>query len=332
MRIFVPLLLCCFAIRAFGEPISADVIVYGGTSAAVISAVQVKRLGKSVVIVSPDKHLGGLSSGGLGFTDTGNKAVIGGISRNFYHRVWLEYDKSATWRWQKREEYGGKGQGTPAVDGENRTMWIFEPHVAERIFEDYVREGSIPVYRDEWLDRAAGVKKDGARIASITTLAGKTFEGKMFIDATYEGDLMAAAGVDYHVGREANSLYGEEWNGSQVGVLHHTHHFGKMEVSPFVIPGDPTSGLLPRISASRPKPRGEGDSGVQAYCFRMCLTNVPENRIEFPKPAGYDAKQYELLLRVYERDGRRRLGSSTPFRITRPIRITTVHSARIILE
>jgi glycine/D-amino acid oxidase-like deaminating enzyme len=173
-----------------------DVVVYGGTSAGVIAAVQAKKLGKTVILVGPDKHLGGLSSGGLGFTDTGNKAVIGGLSRDFYHRVWKHYDTDAAWKWQKKEEYGGKGQGTPAVDGENRTMWIFEPHVAEQVFEDYVKEFSIPVERDEWLDRAKGVKKDGARIASITMLSGKTFAGKMFIDATYVGDLMAAAGAD----------------------------------------------------------------------------------------------------------------------------------------
>lgn len=290
----------CLAPPAFAE--DYDVVVYGGTASGVIAAVQAKKMGKSVVVVGPDKHLGGLSSGGLGFTDTGNKATIGGLSRDFYHRVWLHYDKEESWVQQKKSEYGGKGQGTPAVDGENRTMWIFEPHVAEQIFEDYVKEFSIPVHRDEWLDRAKGVKMDGQRITEITMLSGKSYTGKMFIDATYEGDLMAAAKVDYHVGREANSVYGEEWNGSQVGILHHRHHFGavKAPISPYVVPGDPKSGLLPRVSATAPTARGEGDKGVQAYCFRMCLTNDPSNRIPFPKPEGYDAKQYELLARVFE--------------------------------
>ena len=155
-----------------------DLVVYGGTSAGVIAAVQAKQMGKSVVIVCPDKHLGGLSSGGLGFTDTGNKAVIGGLSREFYHRVWKHYDKPAAWKWQKQEEYGNKGQGTPAIDGEQRTMWIFEPHVAEQVFEDFVKEHEIPVHRDEWLDRAKGVKKDGARIASITTLERQDLRGQ----------------------------------------------------------------------------------------------------------------------------------------------------------
>ena len=284
---------------AFAE--DYNLVVYGDTSAGIIAAVQAKKMGKSVIVVGPDKHLGGLSAGGLGFTDTGNKAVIGGLSRDFYHRVWMHYDQAAAWNFQKKEEYGNKGQGTPAIDGENRTMWIFEPHTAEQIFEDYVREFKIPVERDEWLDRAKGVKKDGARIVSITMLSGKTYSGKMFIDATYEGDLMAAAGVDYHVGREAPSVYDEKWNGIQTGVLHHRHHFGvlKEKISAYVVPGDPKSGVLPRVSAEPPGEPGKGDSKVQAYCYRMCLTNLDENRVPFPKPDGYDPKQYELLLRVY---------------------------------
>ena len=187
------------------RPPTYDLVVYGGTSAGVIAAVQAQRMGKSVIIVWPDKHLGGLSSGGLGFTDTGNKAVIGGLSREFYHRVWQHYQQPDAWHWQKREEYGNKGQGTPAIDGEQRTMWIFEPHVAEQVFEELVREHHIPVHRNEWLNRSHGVNKDGGRITSIRMLYGRTYAGKMFIDATYEGDLMAAAGVDYHVGREART-------------------------------------------------------------------------------------------------------------------------------
>ena len=259
-------------------------------------------MGRSVIIVGPDKHLGGLTSGGLGFTDTGNKAVIGGLSRDFYHRVWKAYQQDKAWKWQNQSDYGNKGQGTAAIDGENRTMWIFEPHVAEQIFEDYVSEFEIPVYRDEWLNRSDGVSKQGNRIDSITMLSGKTFVGKVFLDATYEGDLMAAAGVDYHVGREANAVYGENWNGVQVGVLHHRHHFGavKKKISPYVIPGDPASGVLPRISTEPPGEYGSGDHRVQAYCYRYCATDHPENRIPFPRPDGYDPGQYELLIRIYE--------------------------------
>jgi hypothetical protein len=279
-----------------------DVVIYGATSAGVIAAVQARRLGKTAVIVGPDVHLGGLSSGGLGFTDTGNKAVIGGLSREFYQRVWRHYDRAEAWKWQKRDEYGNKGQGTPAIDGAQRTMWIFEPHVAEKVFEDFVREYRLRVDRDQWLDRSRGVVKTGGRITSIAMLSGKVYTGRMFIDATYEGDLMAAAGVDYHVGREAQATYGEKWNGVQTGVLHHRHHFGVLgkPVSPYVVPGDPRSGTLPRISAASPGEYGQADRKVQAYCYRYCVTDHPENRIPFPRPDGYDPAQYELLLRIYE--------------------------------
>jgi hypothetical protein len=288
-----------------------DLVVYGGTSAGVIAAVQARRMGKTVVVVCPDRHLGGLSSSGLGFTDTGNKAVIGGLAREFYHRLWKHYQKPEAWTWQKASEYGNKGQGTPALDGERRTMWIFEPHVAEAAFEEFVREHRIPVHRDRWLDRKNGVAKDGARIVSITTLDGATWRGRVFVDATYEGDLLAAAGVAYHVGREANAVYGETLNGNQVGHVQHAHYFHK-PVSPYVVPGKPESGLLPRISAEPPGVKGEGDRRVQAYCYRMCLTDVPQNRIPFPKPEGYDPRQYELLVRAFETGWRGHFGKYDP--------------------
>jgi hypothetical protein len=276
----------------------ADIIIYGGTPAAIIAAVQAKKMGKHVIVVSPDKHLGGLSSGGLGFTDTGNKEVIGGLAREFYHDIFEHYQRDDAWKWQRKEEYGNKGQGTPAIDGNERTMWIFEPHAAEEVFEDFVNNNHLEVLRDEWLDRAKGVKLDHGRIMSITTLSGKTFKGKVFIDATYEGDLMAAAGVSYTVGREANSEYGEHWNGVQTGVFQHAHYF-KSNIDPFKTSGDPSSGLLPLISPDPPGIKGDGDKKVQAYCFRMCLTKNPDNRVPFPKPEGYDPAQYELLIRVF---------------------------------
>lgn len=285
---------------AFAQSYEADVIVYGGTCAAVTAAVQVIKSGKTVLVVSPDKHLGGLSSGGLGFTDTGNKSVIGGLAREFYHRVYQHYDKPEGWHWQKKEEYGNKGQGTVAMDGAERTMWIFEPHVAEQVFEDFVKENNIKIFRDEWLDRSkSGVQKSKGRITSLKTLSGKTFKGKMFIDATYEGDLMAAAGVKYHVGREANSVYNEEWNGIQAGVFQHRHYFAK-NISPYKVEGDPKSGLLPYVTAEKIGKNGEGDHKIQAYCFRMCLSSHPDNRIPFAKPEGYDPGKYELLARVYK--------------------------------
>jgi hypothetical protein len=279
-----------------------DLLVYGCTSGAVASAIQAKKMGKSVIMVCPEKHLGGLTAGGLGWTDSGNKAVIGGLSREFYQRIWQHYNDSANWKWQKRDEYGNRGQGTEAIDQGARTMWIFEPHAAEGVYEAWVKELGIPIVRDAWLDRENGVKKSGDRITSIATLDGKSYTARVFIDATYEGDLMAAAGVDYHVGREGKATYGEEWAGVQTGVLHHRHHFGvlKTPISPYVVPGDPNSGVLPRISTEPPGEYGAGDKKVQAYCFRMCLTQVPENRVAFPKPPNYDPKEYELLVRIFD--------------------------------
>jgi hypothetical protein len=283
---------------ASDKQFSADVIIYGGNSSAVIAAVQVAKMGKEVILVSPDRHLGGLSSSGLGWTDTGNKAVIGGLARDFYHRLYLHYQDDSAWRWQKKDEYGNSGQGNPAIDGEFRTMWIFEPHAAEGVFEELVKEYQITVHREAFLDREQGVVMQDGAIHSIRTLDGNSYTGEVFIDATYEGDLMAASGVGYVVGRESNARYGEQWNGIQTGVLHHGHHF-KSDISPYVVPGDSTSGVLPRISTDEPGEYGEGDHRIQAYCFRMCLTDLPENRVAITRPSDYDSTQYELLRRVF---------------------------------
>lgn len=289
--LFTSLLVLALSPFLRAETQSADVIIYGGTSAAVIAAVQAKKMGNSVIIVSPDQHLGGLSSGGLGWTDSGKKEAIGGLSLEFYQRIKSHYDRPESWRQQKSDDYSRYKEDEAA-------MWVFEPHVAERVFEDFVREYDITVVRDAWLDRDKGVEKDGTRIIAITTLGGDRFEGKMFIDTTYEGDLLATAGVSYHVGREAGSVYREKWNGVQTGVLHHGHWF-KADVNPYKIPGDPDSGLLPRVGVEAPGEYGQSDHRIQAYCFRMCLTNAEENRVPFPKPEGYDPDQYELLLRVF---------------------------------
>lgn len=277
---------------------TADIIIYGGTAAAITAAVQAKKMNKSVIVVSPDQHLGGMTSGGLGFTDTGDKTVIGGLAREFYHRIYLHYDRPEAWKWQQKAAYGNKGQGIPAVDGENRTMWIFEPHVAEKVFEDFVKENNIVVLRNEWLNREHGVNTKNGRIHSIETLSGNIFEGRMFIDATYEGDLMAAARVSYTVGRESASTYHEKWGGVLTGVFHHGHYF-ESRIDPYRTPGKPSSGLLPRIAAQPPGTNGEGDNKVQAYCYRMCLCDHPQNSIPFQQPQGYDPYQYELLVRVF---------------------------------
>ncbi|HUG69672.1 MAG TPA: FAD-dependent oxidoreductase, partial [Pirellulaceae bacterium] len=269
-----------------------DVVVYGGTSSGVAAAVQAKRMDKSTIIIEPGKHLGGLTSGGLGMTDSGNKAVIGGIAREFYQQVKKHYDQPTSWKHERRDSYS-------LYRAADDAMWTFEPHVAEMIFDQLVIEHDIPVVRERRLNRETGVRKRGERITSITTESGEVYHGRMFIDATYEGDLMAAAGVTYTVGRESNSAYGETLNGVQKRENTHNHRF-IVNVDPYVVPGDQSSGLLPGIHGDPPGEEGAGDDRVQAYCFRMCMSNAASNRAPFPRPEDYDEQRFELLLRTLE--------------------------------
>ena len=289
----LPMVVC--ALAAGPEPRTYDLVIYGGTSAGVGAAVQGARMGKSVVVVAPEPHLGGLTSGGLGWTDSGQKAAVGGLAREFYRRVKARYDRPDAWRQQKAEDYRLYRKGDDAI-------WAFEPHAAERAFEDLVAGHPITLARGERLDREKGVTKDGARIVEIRTLGGKSYRGRVFIDATYEGDLMAAAGVSYAVGREPNSRYNETLNG--VETRHAVSHQFDRPVDPYNVPGDPSSGLLPRLHDGPPGEEGQGDRRIQAYCFRVCLTDAPANRIPFEKPEGYDPNQYELLGRYLRAGGR----------------------------
>ncbi|HLV01912.1 MAG TPA: FAD-dependent oxidoreductase [Acidobacteriota bacterium] len=275
------------------EPDRFDIVIYGGTSGGVIAAVQASRMGHAVVLIEPGKHLGGMTSGGLGATDIGNKAAIGGLSREFYRRVARHYAQDSAWKYQAREAYQSSRQR-----GREDTMWTFEPHVAERIFNDFVSEARVPVVFQERLKRPDGVIKEGRRIVEIITESGRRFAGKVFIDATYEGDLMAEAGLSYYVGREPNSLYRETLNGVQ--TLNARYHQFRFPVSPYRIAGKPESGLLPGINPGPPGPEGAGDYRVQAYNFRLCLTDVPENQIPFEKPDTYNPEHYELMLRHFE--------------------------------
>jgi hypothetical protein len=291
-----------------------DVVVYGGTSGGVAAAVQVKRMNKTVVLIEPTRRLGGLTTGGLGQTDIGNKGAIGGIAREFYTRVRKHYDEPGAWKWQKAPQYRDGGQ-TRTGQGET-TMWTFEPAAALKIVGDLVAEAGVEVAYGERLDRAKGVTKNGTKIVAIAMESGRTFRGTVFIDATYEGDLMAAAGVSYAVGREPNGRYGETLNGVQ--TKHAVYHQFVPGVDPYVVKADPKSGLLPFIDPRGPGKEGEGDRRVQAYCFRMCLTDHPENRISFHKPDGYNELWYELLLRNFEagEKGMPWINSSMPNRKT----------------
>ncbi|GHB54259.1 FAD-dependent oxidoreductase [Persicitalea jodogahamensis] len=302
------LLLSCSSNKPLQTQNGTDLVVYGGTSAGIAAAIEAKRMGKSVVLIEPTSRIGGLTTGGLGQTDIGNKRVIGGISREFYQNIKTYYDQPENWKWQKKEEYLDGGQ-TRTQKNEN-SMWTFEPSAALNVYHDMLKEAGIQVEYNQKLDRAKGVRKSGNRISSITMLSGKTYQGKMFIDATYEGDLMAAAGVSYTVGRESNSQYGETLNGvhkrdrdtTMTGQLSRNamNHNFVQGVDPYVVKGDKSSGLLPFINPEAPGPHGAGDNKVQAYCYRMCLTDHPDNRIPFTKPANYNERDYELLIRNYE--------------------------------
>lgn len=252
-----------------------DVCVYGGTAAGVMAAYTAKKAGKSVLLIEPGKHLGGLTTGGLGYTDIGNKYVVTGLSRDFYRRIGQHYGKFE--------------------------QWVFEPSVAEKTIMEYVHSAGVPVL---YQNQLIGVNKRNGTIQTIilesttsSTVAKKTINAKIFIDCSYEGDLMAKAGVFYTVGREANSQYNETHNGVQVM---NTHQFPD-GVDPYVVPGDSTSGLLWGISPGRLQERGSGDTCVQAYNFRICLTNKPENRIVVTQPDDYDTSRYELLVRYLEK-------------------------------
>ena len=278
-------------------PAERDLVIYGSSPAALTAAIEAQRLGRTAVIVCPETRIGGLTTGGLGQTDIGNKSAFGGLALQFYRDVADWYKVDSHWKYEKRSDYIPDGQCAGSF-GED-SMWTFEPSAALAILERWERENKLEIVRGEFLDRGTGgVVREGSRIVAIKTLSGKTFRGKMFVDATYEGDLMAAAGVSYTVGREANSVYGETISGVE-RALAKNHQFNK-GVSPYVKPGDPSSGLLPYVEPDTDEPEGAGDGRVQAYCFRMCLTDEPSNRIPFVKPEGYDPKNYELLIRNLE--------------------------------
>lgn len=253
-----------------GTPKEVDICVYGGTSAGIMAAYTAKKLNKTVLLIEPGKHLGGLTTGGLGYTDIGNKYAITGLARDFYRRIGTHYGKFE--------------------------QWIFEPHVAAQTFDGYLKNAKVEIWYDHPL---SSVKKENGYIREIT-LEGATpvvVKARMFIDCSYEGDLMAKAGVSYTVGREANSTYQETYNGVQ---LMDKHQFPD-GIDPYKTPGKPESGLLWGVSPTPMAAQGSGDKYVQAYNFRICLTNRPENRVPITQPEGYDASQYELLLRVLEK-------------------------------
>lgn len=286
-----------------------DLVIYGGTSAGIAAAIQASRMGKSALLIEPTSRMGGLTTGGLGQTDIGNKAAIGGISREFYQGIKQYYNKPENWTWQQQEEYLDGGQ-TRTEKGE-ATMWTFEPSAALKVYQQMIDEEGVQIVYDQQLDRGAqGVTYEGNKIVSIRMLSGQEYQAKTFIDATYEGDLLATAGVSYVVGRESNQEFDETMNGVNTTITDTTrtghparngiNHNLADGVDPYVEKGNPESGLLPGIDPKGPGEEGSGDHRIQAYCFRMCLTDHPDNRIPFEKPAGYNELEYQLLIRNYQ--------------------------------
>ena len=283
-----------------------DIVIYGGTSAGIAAAIQASRMEKTVIVLEPGNRVGGLTTGGLGQTDIGNKQAIGGISREFYQNIKKYYSNPDHWKWQEQMEYLDGGQTRTGKHED--AMWTFEPSAALEVYHDMLQQESIEVIYNQRLDREQGVRKKEGSIVSISMESGEVFHGHMFIDATYEGDLMAAAGISYTTGREGNDQYRENLNGVQandtsltllgtVSANGRNHNFVE-GVDPYIIEGDKSSGVLPYIDVAGPGEPGAGDHRVQAYCFRMCLTEHPENRIPFTRPGDYNELNYELLIRL----------------------------------
>ncbi len=279
----------------------ADVCVYGGTSGGVAAAVQAARMGKRVVLVEPGRHLGGMTSGGLSAVDIGDPRSVGGIAREYFTRLVASYGKKLNW------DQSFRGHGGPATGG----AYSIEPHVAEKVFDEIATEAGVIVLRSA---RLKSVKKETGRISELTMEDGRVLRAKMFIDTTYEGDLMAAAGITYTLQREGKAKYGEQHNGIYYTDSYkpRTNHKqpganGRvpggqgvwdrdLPLDPYVVEGDPSSGLLPLINKGEPGKPGEPAPGIQAYCFRLCLTTA-KDRLPIKAPPDYNPRNYELVAR-----------------------------------
>lgn len=288
------------------EVIEADVCVYGGTSGGVAAAVQAARMGKTVILAEPGRHLGGMTSGGLSAVDIGDPRSVGGLAREYFTE--LAATSGTVLSWDK--PFVPKGGG-PATGG----AYAIEPHKAEEVFVNMAQKAGVKV---QYNARLAKVNKEGTRITDFVTEDGTIVRSKVFIDTTYEGDLMAKAGVGYTLMREGNAKYGETYNGIHYDEKYHPRlgHLQPAEsgrvkggqgvwdrdfpLDPYVIKGDPKSGLLPLLQEGPPGIPGKAAPGVQAYCFRLCLTVDSTNQIAIDPPADYDPKRYELVARFIE--------------------------------
>lgn len=301
-KILIFAALCLVYSSSYGlkpSSVQYDVCVYGETSAGVAAAVQAARMGKKVVLISKNRHVGGTTTSGLTATDINRHTVIGGLAREFYQRIYKYYSIPAAWRVQNREEFFVKSRKRTFTGKSDplKMQWVYESHVAENIFRDMLLEAGVHVVFEERLDLKKGVQKKGNTIQSIRMESGSTYTATVFIDATYSGDLMALAGVSYAVGRDDNSTYNEKYNG-----IRYNGFYGNEErsIDPYIVPGDPSSGVLPFISDGRIGEEGTADKRLQAFCYRLTLTDVDENKIEIKKPANYDPLWFEYMVRYIQ--------------------------------
>ncbi|KAI1068856.1 hypothetical protein LB507_006114 [Fusarium sp. FIESC RH6] len=295
-------LLCSFFVsHVLSEAIThdSDVVIYGNTVAAIAAAIQTVRMNKTAAIIFPGKRLGGLTVSGLGWTDSKDGNTIGGIAREFYEKVYQYYDNDDAWKYETRNDYIDKKiRAQPGMAIGDNVQWTFEPHVAEKIFEKWIKDEKIPVFRNEAIVRSeGGVDMSGTQIKSFQTESGSTFSGKMFIDAGYEGDLMDTAGISYRVGREDK----QEFNESAAGF--HLDQANRLsQINPFNDEDDSDSGFIPGVGRELTNygayhANGKEDHRLQAFNYRLSLTQEEDNKKEFFKPKDYNESDYEILFR-----------------------------------
>ena len=274
-------------------PIVHDVVIYGGTAGGVISAITAAQEGAASIVLEPTQHIGGMVTGGLGTTDIGIERSIGGMSRRFYERVYAHYQQPAVWKHETREAFVERSRGM--VNDQDRVWWQVEPSVASRVLNQLAAEAKVTILTGQ---RLKSVHKSGVRIGSITTVSGDVFHGRVFIDATYKGDLLAMAGVPYRVGREGRHEYGEEL----AGVVPEAWSTRKQWDVDIPARG-PDNKLLFGVQDIPRGADGAGDRKIQAYNYRICLTDAPENRLSITRPDRYDASRYDLLALYIARKG-----------------------------
>lgn len=275
-------LLLLISLSASAATSNYDVVVYGATAGGVATAVSAAREGLRVALIEPRRHIGGMASGGLQRTDVGRREVIGGLALEFYFRAGKHYE---------------------SIRFLNEIAWFMEAFVAERIFNEMLQEAGVTVIRNHFLKEKTGVKKLNGKITSIETVNGDIFTAKIFADATYEGDLMAQAGVSYTWGRESSKQYNEPLAGVRVDTPKH-------QFTVKLTGKDSAGTLLPEIQPEPLGKEGDGDKKVQAYNFRLVLSSDRANQVPFPKPRNYDSNRFELfaqLLTALERKAGRPL-------------------------